>query len=111
MANLVPTLAVPSQKLKTTLNGQVVELAIYQLRYGMFMNVTIDGTLEIGAVVCQNRNRIIRSAYLNENVGFAGDFMWNDLEGSSDPYYTGLRTRYQLLYLSEAELAALGLAG
>lgn len=109
--NLVPLLAVPSQKLKTVLDSQIVELAIYQLRYGMFMNVTVNSVLEIGAVICQNRNRIIRNSYLNKNVGFAGDFIFNDLQGNTDPYYTGLGTRYQLLYLSDEDLATLGLSG
>lgn len=107
---LVPLLAVPAQNITTTLDNQVVNLSIYQLRYGMYMNVTVSGVLEIAAVVCQNLNRIIRSSYLNADAGFAGDFAFNDLQGVNNPYYTGLGTRYQLIYLSAADLAAMGLA-
>jgi hypothetical protein len=107
---LVPLQAVPSQSIKTVLDNQIVELNIYQLRYGMFMNVTVNTTLEIGAVVCQNLNRIIRSEYLNMDAGFSGDFVFQDTQGTSDPYFTGLGTRYQLIYLSQDDLTALGLA-
>lgn len=111
MANLVPLQAVPSQKVKTTLNDQIVELDIYQLRYGMFINVTVNGTLVIGAVICQNLNRIIRNAYLSAPAGFSGDFVFYDTQGTSDPTFAGLGTRYQLLYLSEDDLTTLGLSG
>lgn len=104
----IPLQAVPSQSIKTTLDSQIVELDIYQLRYGMYINVTVNSVLEIGAVVCQNLNRIIRSAYLNMDAGFAGDFVFQDTQGSTDPDFTGLGTRYQLLYLSQADLTALG---
>jgi len=107
----VPLQAVPSQKIKTTLDSQIVEIDIRQLRYGMFINITVNGVLEIGAVICQNLNRIIRSVYLNDNAGFAGDFVFNDTQGTSDPDYTGLGSRFQLLYLSQDELTALGLTG
>jgi len=104
----VPLLAVPSQKIKTTLADQIVELDIYQRRYGLFVDVYVNSVLEIGAVICQNLNRIIRSAYLNRNAGFSGDFVFNDTQGTADPVYTGLGTRYELLYLSADELATLG---
>lgn len=110
--NLVPLQAIPSQNIITTLaGGQLVELKIYTRRYGMFMDVYVNGVLEIGAVICQNLNRIIRSAYLNKAVDFAGDFIFKDTQGSNDPVYTGLGTRFLLLYITEDELAAMGLAG
>jgi hypothetical protein len=107
----VPLQAVPYQKIKTTLDSQIVEIDIRQLRYGMFIYITVNSVLEIGAVVCQNLNRIIRSVYLNDGVGFAGDFVFNDTQGSSDPVYIGLGSRFQLLYLTQDELTVLGLAG
>lgn len=110
MMQIVPLQAVPSQKILTTLADQVVEIDVYQRRYGMFMNFYVNGVLEIGGVICQNRNRIIRSAYLNVQSGFSGDFVFNDTQGTSDPVYTGLGTRFQLLYLSAADLAAQGFA-
>jgi hypothetical protein len=107
---IVPMQPIPAQLIKTTLDNQTVELNIYTRRYGLFIDVTIIETLEIGAVICQNLNRIIRSAYLNVQAGFAGDFIFNDTQGSSDPVWTGLGARYQLLYLSQDELTSIGLA-
>lgn len=102
--------AVPSQKIKTVLDDQVVEIDIYQLRYGLFMNIIIGTVMEIGGVICQNRNRIIRNAYLNQAAGFSGDFVFNDTQGTSDPDFTGLGSQFELLYLSDDELTALGLS-
>lgn len=108
---IVPLIPAPSQEVKTVLAGQVVELRVYQLRYGMFIDIYVAGILEIGGVICQNLNRIIRNAYLNDSVGFSGDFCFIDTQGSSDPVFDGLGTRYQLAYLAEAELEAVGLSG
>src|SRR5690242_826481 len=99
----IPLNAVPNQTLSTTLGDQQVGLAIRQTRYGLFMDVYLSGALLIGGVICENLNRIVRSAYL----GFAGDFVWYDTEGASDPYFTGIGTdgRFQLLYLTADEIA------
>jgi len=109
--NLVPLQSVPSQKLKTVLGNQIVEISLRQLRYGLFIDVYVNGALEIGGVICENLNRIIRSAYLNTEAGFSGDFVFQDTQGTDNPYYTGLGTRFQLLYLSQDDLSGLGLAG
>lgn len=103
--NMIPLQSIPSQNILTTLGGgQLVMLKLYTRRYGMFMDVYVNDVLEIGAVVCQNLNRIIRSRYLNRAVDFSGDFIFKDLQGNSDPVYTGLGDRYQLLYATDAEL-------
>lgn len=107
----IPLQAVPTQKVRTVLADQVVGIDVYQLRYGLFMNVFIGEILEIGAVICQNRNRIIRDAYLNERVGFAGDFVFYDTQGQTDPVFAGLGARYRLLYLTPDDLESLGLTG
>jgi hypothetical protein len=108
-SSIIPLQAVPSQQLLTNLAGQTVQLNVYQLRYGLFMDVIVAGVLEIGGVICENQNRIIRNQYLNVQAGFDGDFMFNDTQGTSDPDYTGLGTRYQLIYLSDADMATLGI--
>lgn len=109
MANLIPMQAVPAQNIVTSLDdGQIVKLKVYTRRYGMFIDVYINGALEIGGVICENLNRIIRNKYLNDQAGFAGDFVFFDTQGDTAPVYTGLGTRYQLLYLTAEELAAVG---
>jgi hypothetical protein len=44
-------------------------------------------------------------------VGFIGDLIFIDTQGTSDPNYTGLGSRFLLAYLSPTDLATLGLSG
>ena len=66
------------------------------------MSVAISNSPIVNSVPCQNRNRVVRDAYL----GFDGDFIWVDTQGNSDPYYTGIGSRFLLIYLANADLAA-----
>lgn len=102
--NVVPLQAVPSQSLTTTLSGQNTQINVYQKFFGVFVDLYVNNALIIGGCIAQNLNRIVRSVYL----GFQGDICFFDTQGSTDPVYTGLGTRYQLIYLTSAELAAFG---
>ncbi len=99
---VVPTQPVPAQTFNILLGGQDVTLNIYARFFGLFMDVTSNGTLVIAGVLCQNLNRIVRDLYL----GFVGDFIWVDNQGSTSPTYQGLGTRYTLIYLEAADLPA-----
>jgi hypothetical protein len=99
---LVPVAAVPNQSLQCQVGGQNTTIDLVQSAYGLFMTIAVNGTQIIGGVICLNLNRIVRSAYL----GFLGDFVWLDSQGTSDPSYQGLGTRYQLIYLEESDLPA-----
>lgn len=102
MSEVIPLQAVPNQSLQAQLGGQSVALSVYQTAYGLFIDVSVGSTLIIGGVICENLNRIVRSLYL----GFIGDFMFNDNQGNTDPVYTGLGTRYSLIYLEASDLPA-----
>lgn len=102
MAQIVPLNDVPSQRVQVLLNNQVCQIYVYQAQFGMFLELSVNNTLIIAGVVCENLNRIVRSAYL----GFSGDLAFIDTQGSTDPVYTGIGTRYFLLYLTEDDLAA-----
>lgn len=96
----IPLQPLPNQVTQVQLGNQSCTLAIYQLAYGLFMDVYVGPTLIIAGVICQNLNRIVRSKYL----GLVGDFTFIDLEGTSNPVYLGLGSQYQLIYLEEADL-------
>lgn len=96
---IVPTQAVANQQLQVQLGAQACTLVIYQYAYGLFMDVYVGANLIIAGVICENLNKIVRDAYL----GFVGDFCFFDTEGTSDPVYTGLGSRFLLLYLPEGE--------
>ena len=96
----IPLLAVPSQILNVSLANQAVQLAVYQKLSGLYMDVYVNNSLIIGGVICENINRIVRSVYL----GFIGDLLFYDNQGSEDPVYTGLGNRFSLIYLETTDL-------
>lgn len=99
---IVPLNAVPAQTLSIQLNNQSCGLNVYQRFFGLFMDVYVSGNLIIAGVICENANFIVRSLYL----GFSGDFAFLDTQGATDPTFTGLGSRYILLYLFPSELPA-----
>lgn len=104
----VPLQPVPSQTLAVNLGGQACQISVYQKLYGLFVDLYVDNgqTPIIVGVLAENLNRIVRSAYL----GFQGDLAFQDTQGSRNPDWSGLGTRYLLRYLTAADLAALDLA-
>ncbi len=97
---VVPAQAIPNQQFQIGLGGQAVQLNVYQYAYGLFMDVYVNGSVIIAGVICENLNRIVRSAYL----GFVGDFVWFDTQGMDDPMYTGIGSRWLLIYLETTDL-------
>jgi hypothetical protein len=114
---LVPIQDVTTQRVRVTVGAQNCLLNLYQLDNStvaandttevlplqvLYMDVYVGTVLIIGGVACQNLNRIVRDLYL----GFVGDFVFNDTQGSSNPTSPGLGSRYQLIYLETADLPA-----
>jgi hypothetical protein len=99
MALTIPLQAVPSQQISCALANQACQLKVYQKSTGMFADVYVNNELIIGGVLCENRNRIVRDAYL----GFIGDLEFVDTQGSDDPTYTGLGLRFLFVYLEESD--------
>ncbi len=91
----IPLVATPSQRLTVTLAQQNCGLALYQKRTGLYLDLYIAGTLLVSAALCRDRIYLVRQAYL----GFAGDLAFMDSQGSDDPQYTGLGTRWLLYYI------------
>ena len=96
----IPLQPTPSQILQINLGGQPCSLSIYQKAFGLFQDTYVNGNLVLGGVICLNLSRIIRSVYF----GFIGDFIYDDTQGTTDPVYTGLGARYQLIYLEASDL-------
>lgn len=97
---VIPVQSVAAQAFSVLLADQNCQIDIAQKSTGMFISLYVDGSLVIGSVVCENLNRIVRSLYL----GFVGDLMFDDLQGSSDPNYLELGSRFILLYIPADEL-------
>jgi hypothetical protein len=99
---IVPVRPVPNQTLSILLANQLCQLTLRTRFYGLFMDVSVNDAPIVQGVICQNWNRIVRSAYL----GFIGDFAFWDTQGKTDPIYTGLGSRYPLYYLEKFDLPA-----
>ena len=93
---IIPLQPAPNQLVNVTLNNQSCTIAVQQNDWGMFLDLAVNAAPIINGVICENANPIVRSAYL----GFIGDLAFFDLQGSEDPVYTGLGSRYVLAYLS-----------
>lgn len=98
----IPLKAVANQTLLTPVGSQNCRVNIYQKNTGLFMDVLVDETPIVLGVICQDLNRIVRDLYL----GFVGDFMFLDTQGSDDPVYTGLGARWLLFYIEAGDLPA-----
>lgn len=97
---VIPLVAVPNQNLTVSLGSQACQISVYQTLYGLFLDLAVNNEPIIVGVLCENKNRIVRSLYL----GFSGDLAFDDTQGDSDPDYTGIGGRFQLTYLSPADL-------
>ena len=98
----IPLQPQPSQTLQTTVAGQNVTLNFYdKTDQGLFADVVADGVTLIIGVLCLDAVRLVPTDYL----GFAGNFIFVDTQGSNDPTYDGLGSRFQLLYLTADEYA------
>lgn len=95
---VVPIQPIPNQTFQAQLSGQACILNVYQLDYGLFVDVFVGNSLIVGGVIAENLNRIVRDAYL----GFIGDFVFFDTQTinneGQDPVYTGLGSRFLLIY-------------
>jgi hypothetical protein len=100
----IPLQPVPSQTLQVTLDGQLCTVNVYETNFGLFVDLLVNDDVIIQGVLAENVNRIVRSLYL----GFDGDLIFYDTQGSSDPDYTGLGGRFMLLYLEVSDLGGAG---
>lgn len=97
---LVPLVPVPNQTMTIFLGSQPCRINAYQKTTGLYLDLFVGSTTIVTGVLCLNTVRIVRRLYL----GFVGDLAFFDTQGSSDPSYTGLGSRFVLAYLEAADL-------
>jgi hypothetical protein len=99
---VVPLSAVPNQTIVVSLGQQACRLNVRQKRTGMFADILVNEQPVVLGVICQNLNPLVRGEYL----GFAGNLCFVDNQGSDDPDYTGLGSRFSLVYSGADEVPA-----
>lgn len=120
---VVPLAPVPSQNFAVALAGQAVAISLYLLGAGaaaaLYMDLTLNGspifTGRAARAYGGLPNTVARFMLASKHyLGFAGDLLFIDTQASptvptADPLPSGLGSRWQLLYFSEADLQAAGL--
>lgn len=96
---VVPLSALPAQSLNIILGGQNCTVRVYQQANTLFMDLAVDQTVIFTGAPCLNRVNVKLYAYW----AFAGALVLVDMEGESDPVWSGLGTRYVLAYIPASE--------
>ena len=97
---------VPSQQTQVVLNGQSCVISVYVKNQSMFFDLAVNGIQIASAIQCKNLVSLVPTSYL----GFTGWLLFYDKQGTDDPIYTGLGSRWVMLYLTSADLEAYGLS-
>jgi hypothetical protein len=112
---IVPIVAKPNQTQQIVLDGQNCSIEIsshdgYTYTDGISLvtaqsylsfTLLLNGVeITTNALVLNLKRVLINRQYL----GFVGDFMFVDTQGVLDPQYTGLGTRWVLVYLEASDL-------
>lgn len=91
----IPIKPVPNQNLSFVLGGQEVSLSLttrYQEQ--LYMSINVNGSDIVINRLCLNLIPLITVDYLP----MKGNLVFLDKEGNSSPHYTGLGSRYLLVY-------------
>ena len=97
---IIPLTATPSQTLTALLSSQNCKINIYEKTTGVYLDLLVNNSPIIQAVLCLDRVRVVRETYM----GFIGDLSFVDTQGTSDPTNSGFGTRFQLIYLEASDL-------
>ena len=100
----IPIKNVPVQTVLTVVDEQNCQIYLYQTPMGMFFDLNVNGTDVVDSVICEDANPLVCIQY----NGFQGNFVFIDTQGSDDPMFEGLNSRYFLLYLTAEENALVG---
>lgn len=111
----IPVSAVPSQNFQVVLAGQNCAISLYTMdgydytdptlntpNKNLYFDLSYNGIDVTNAQICLNQKRLLIN---RQYLGFVGDFMFVDTQGTTDPQYAGLNTRYVMIYLEASDLA------
>ena len=92
--------AVSIQRLAITLEGQACSIEARQNGRHLYLSLWKNDEMILGQRVCRDRSLMLTGARYR---GFSGDLMWIDGQGFDDPQWTGLGSRWTLVYITPAE--------
>lgn len=97
----IPLQPVPSQSTKAVLGGQNCQIYVYQKPQGCFVDINADGVNIVVGIIARDAVPLVCREY----AGFIGNLLFIDTQGSDDPSYEGLGSRWTLVYLTAEEYA------
>lgn len=97
---IIPTDPVQSRTFSIQLADQSCFIKLYQKSTGMFFDLSVAGVPKVQGKIIRNRVKLVRQPYL----GFSGDIAFMDTVGNDDPDYTGLGSRFLMMYLEASDL-------
>jgi hypothetical protein len=97
----VPLAPVPAQDFNVQLDNQNCQMSVYTLTTGLYMDLSLNNVVIATARILLDGARVLQDL---QYTAFVGDFIMVDTQGEDDPEYTGLGTRWQLVYLEAADL-------
>lgn len=113
---IIPLSNVASGILQFVVAGQNCQMSVYTNDGYDYADPTLSTSKEYVAIDfayngiqvtstqnCLNRKRLLIN---RQYLGFVGDFMFVDIQGTDDPQFEGLGTRWLLLYLETSDLPA-----
>lgn len=83
-----------NQSFSCTLDGAIAQITLRTTDYGLFADVVYDGVSVAAGRICLDRTDINPNRYL----GMPQALFFADLQGVTDPVYTGFGTQYLLIY-------------
>ncbi len=98
---VIPLAAIPSQTLAIILDGQNASISLRQNGPNMYFSLQADGVAVVTSRICRDAQLLLVDAHYR---GFLGDFLFVDLQDAEQPFFTGLGTRFVLVFLSDSEV-------
>jgi hypothetical protein len=92
----IPISAIAAQTCTIQLGDQNCEISLYKKSTGLYFDLILNNVPIVQTMLCLNLVGLVREQYL----GFIGQLAFFDTQGTNDPEYTGLGTRYLLVYAS-----------
>lgn len=90
----IPLRPLPSQELSIVLNNQNCAISVYTRGSHLYFDLVKDNKNVTTGIICLNQNKLVPYKYM----GFEGQLFFIDSQGTNDPTFDGLGTRFILLY-------------
>lgn len=91
---IIPTTNNANQSLNVTLSGLNCVINLYQKDANLYFDLIVEGNILISSRLCQDRTQLIFEQYFV----LPGQLFFIDQQGTSNPTYDGLNSRYFLYY-------------